>query len=32
MMGIPISAEKSAVDRPMNRKFLGFTVSRTGRS
>jgi RNA-directed DNA polymerase len=25
-----VNARKSAVDRPWNRKFLGFTVSRTG--
>jgi group II intron reverse transcriptase/maturase len=27
---LTVSAQKSAVDRPMNRKFLGFTVSRSG--
>ena len=27
---LTVNALKSAVDRPMNRKFLGFTVSRTG--
>jgi len=27
---LTVNARKSAVDRPWNRKFLGFTVSRTG--
>lgn len=27
---LTVNAQKSAVDRPRNRKFLGFTVSRTG--
>ena len=27
---LTVNQSKSAVDRPMNRKFLGFTVSRTG--
>ena len=27
---LTVNALKSAVDRPMNRKFLGFTVSRNG--
>ncbi len=26
---LTVNAQKSAVDRPRNRKFLGFTVSRT---
>ena len=27
---LTVNTLKSAVDRPMNRKFLGFTVSRNG--
>ena len=27
---LTVNAQKSAVDRPRNRKFLGFTVSRDG--
>jgi hypothetical protein len=29
---LTVNARKSAVDRPWNRKFLGFTVSRNGTS
>ncbi len=30
VLRLTVNARKSAVDRPWNRKFLGFTVSRTG--